>query len=429
MNAFLISIGNELLIGDTINTNVAWLGNFLARYDIETVKSITIGDSADEIIEGLTEGASKSELVIITGGLGPTHDDITKKTMADFFGVGMIEHAETASFVRAVFEKRGIPLSKSNLEQAMVPENCDVLFNKKGTAPGMWFDVDGVVYISLPGVPAEMKYLMESEALPKLKNRFGLSGSIYRHYIHTSGIGESTLSDLVIGDISEYLNNGTEVAYLPHSHGVTLRITKKAETREMARQLMEPLLDIIREKAAAYVFSEEYRDTIEVALARILTDKKLTIATAESCTGGLIGDKLTNIPGSSSYYQGGIVAYSNDIKQKFLDVPSETLESYGAVSAQTAMVMAKSVAQKFGTNIGLATTGIAGPGGGTPDKPVGTVWFGYWDENHHFALHVRLFKDRMMNKERTALIGMDIVRRVVQKVETMPYNIKPVYPE
>lgn len=429
MRAYIITIGNELLIGDTINTNAAWLGGMLSRYNIEPVKSVVIGDDRQGIVESLDEALQKAEVVILTGGLGPTHDDITKKTLSDYFKAGFVEHVPTIEFIKKVFGKRGIPVSKSNLEQAMVPDNCTVLFNKNGTAPGMWFETNGKVVVSVPGVPTEMKYLMEHEALPRLKEKYGISRCMYRHYFQTAGIGESTLSDLVIGKIDGYLQNGVQLAWLPHTHGVTLRITGEGDSDEKAKQNAEPLIALVREKAAEYIYSEQYADTLEKALGRLLSEKNLTVATAESCTGGLIGNKITDVPGSSAWFRGGLIPYSNDLKTKLLGVPVEIIETHGAVSKETALSMAKNVARVTGADIGIATTGIAGPGGGTDEKPVGLVWFGYYDKERHFAVKALLFKDRLLNKERTALIALDLARRAISGIGRFPYDMKPEHAE
>jgi nicotinamide-nucleotide amidase len=429
MRAYLITIGNELLLGDTVNTNVAWLGTFLSRYNIEPVKSVTIGDDQAQIIESLSEGLNTSDLVIMTGGLGPTHDDITKKTIADYFNVGFKEHTPTREFIEKIFKKRGIPISPSNYDQAMVPENCEVLFNKNGTAPGMWFDLGNNALAVLPGVPIEMKGLMEEHVLPRFKSKMGIGIYALRHYIQTAGIGESTLSDLVIGNLDSYFSNGTQLAYLPHTHGITLRISCVAPDKEAAEAKTAPLIHHIREKARDFIFSEEYEASLESVVGTLLLHKKRTLATAESCTGGLIGSKITDVAGSSAYYAGGIVAYSNELKHQLLDVPQSLIETHGAVSKEVALAMAKGVAQKTKADIGISTTGIAGPGGGSPEKPVGLVWFGYYDGTTHFALKVQFFKNRIQNKERTALVALDLVRRVVSGIKVMPYNLEPEFAE
>lgn len=422
MRASILTIGNELLIGDIINTNAAWIGTFLTEHDIEPVRSVTVGDSEAEIVHHLRDCAKVSELIIITGGLGPTHDDVTKHTLLRYTGGRFTEHTPTREFIEYNFKKRGIPISKSNLGQAQVPDTCEVLFNKAGTAPGMWFEHEGCILVSLPGVPVEMKYLMEKEVWPRLAQKLGTNGSIFRHYMQTAGIGESTLSDIEIGDVSDKLIEGVQLAFLPHSHGVGLRISSTGGTTEEARAKALPLIKHIRSKAREHIYSEVQGDDLPAAVGRLLEHSKKTIATAESCTGGLLGSMITDVPGSSGWYNGSIVAYQNELKTALLDVPESVLKAHGAVSAETALIMAKSAAEKLGAGIGLSTTGIAGPGGGSAEKPVGLVWFGYYDGERHFAMRAQFFKNRKMNKERTALVALDITRRVLTGVTRMPYD-------
>lgn len=433
MKAAIITIGNELLIGDIINTNAAWMGTFLTQRDITPVYSITIGDDARAIISALDQALAAAELVFITGGLGPTHDDITKHILAEYTGGRLTEHSETRETIIRNFKQRGIPVSDSNLEQAMVPDSAEVLFNARGTAPGMWFDLPAEKYgkkasiVAMPGVPAEMKHLMEHKVWPMLSKRLGKNGSLFRHYMNTAGIGESTLSDLTIGDVSGLLTDGVELAYLPHTHGVGLRITATGANREAAAEKARPLLEHIRRKAGDFIYSEVYDEGLPETCGRLLSTRKKTVATAESCTGGLIGSLITDVPGSSGWYRGSIVAYHNELKTRLLEVPEATLAACGAVSKETALLMAKSAAEKLGADIGLATTGIAGPGGGSQEKPVGLVWFGYYDGQQHFALRAQFFKNRKLNKERTALVALDMLRRVLCDIRRMPYDA-PVQP-
>jgi nicotinamide-nucleotide amidase len=431
MKAALITIGNELLIGDIINTNAAWMGTFLTQRHLSLVYSITIGDDADAIVSALDHALEAADVVLITGGLGPTHDDITKHILADYTGGKLVEHQETRDSIVRNFNQRGIPISDSNLQQALVPDSAELLFNSRGTAPGMWFDLKressdrkGII-VSMPGVPTEMKHLMERKVWPKLSERLGKNGVLYRHYLNTAGIGESTLSDLTIGDISGMLKDGVELAYLPHTHGVGLRITATGPDEEAAAEKARPLLEYIRDKAGDFIYSEIYDEDLPKSCGKILQEKKLTVATAESCTGGLIGSLITDVPGSSAWYRGSIVAYHNELKTRLLNVPESTLAGYGAVSKETALIMAKSAAESLDADIGLATTGIAGPGGGSEEKPVGLVWFGYYDEDHHFAIRAQFFKNRKLNKERTALVALDMMRRVLCDITRMPYDARP----
>ncbi len=422
MKASIITIGNELLIGDIINTNAAWIGSFLTGHGFEVIRSAAITDDGEEIAHHLSELTAVSGLVIMTGGLGPTSDDITKHVLTEFTNASMQVHEPTLAFIKKNFERRGIPLTQSNLDQALVPDSCEVLFNKQGTAPGMWFRMGNCMLAALPGVPSEMKYLMEHEVLPRIIKETGRNGAIYRHYIHTSGIGESTLSDNEIGSLNGKVPDGVAIAWLPHIHGVTLRITGTGSDEQQAREKTRPLIEHIRNRAGGHIYSENQGDSLSACCGRLLNEHGLSLAVAESCTGGLLGSMITDIPGSSGWFRGGIVAYHNDLKERFLQVPRTTLESFGAVSAETVLVMARQAAENLGADIGMATTGIAGPGGGTEEKPVGLVWFGFYSRERHFAVKARFFRDRVQNKERTALVALDILRRVLSGVKRMPYD-------
>lgn len=425
MNAEIISIGDELLIGDTINTNAAWLGEFLSGYGF-TIKQVhTISDDLDLIKATIQSAMMKSDLVITTGGLGPTHDDLTKKAVADLFEVKLKLDQQTLDYVKAMFEKRNIPFSKSNYHQAEVPENAEVLFNKAGTAPGMWFEVAEHFLAVLPGVPYEMKYLMKNKVTPLLREKTGDLGYFYKKYIKTAGVGESTLSDKVLGDLSDYMKGDTGLAFLPSAGGVTLRISARGEDKSDAIQKTEALSKIIYEKAGDFIFGEGKDLELSEAVGRLLKEKGYTIATAESCTGGLVSNAITDIPGSSEYMMGGIISYANSVKEKQLGVQKEDLDEYGAVSRQVALQMARGVAIRLNADIGISTTGIAGPGGGTPDKPVGTVWIGFYRRGkEHFALKTRFSKDRLLNKERSKMVALECIRRVLKGIETMPYDLK-----
>lgn len=425
MKSQIISIGDELLSGDTINTNAGWLGNMLAECGVEVERVHTIGDNAALIQQALRLCMQQADLVITTGGLGPTHDDITKKAVADIFNAEMILHQPTLSFIKDIFEKRNIPFSKSNYYQAEVPANCEVLFNKQGTAPGLWFEENGSRLAVLPGIPYEMKALMKNEVLPKIKPlTSGLSKTFVRH-IKIAGVGESTISDDLIGPLDDYLIDDISVAYLPSPQANTVRINTRAENEEEANAKSQKIRDYIYQKAGKFIIGEGKYLTPAEAVGNILNKNELTLSVAESCTGGFVANSITDIPGSSDYMMGGIIAYANHIKTEFLEVDEDTLSAHGAVSKPLALQMAKGVAQLMGTDIGISTTGIAGPGGGTKEKPVGTVWIGFWSNNQHFALQTQLTKNRLINKERTAAIALETVRRSILKIETMPYGLKP----
>jgi nicotinamide-nucleotide amidase len=425
MKASIISIGQELLLGDVVNTNATWLGVFLAENAIECRKVVTIGDDAQMITRNLDQCLKRSDLVILTGGLGPTHDDITKSCLSDYFGVGFVRHEPTFNHVRDIFEKRGMVMSVSNHQQADILANSEALFNKVGTAPGMWIESKGKIIVVLPGVPYEMKYLMTHEVMPRLKAKNGTELGYHAHYFQLTGIGESNLSDLVIGDTSRFLHDRLTMAYLPHRNSITIRVSSYAASKEEAKRQAEALKEHIRSTAAEYLFSEKQEETLETAVVHLLKSRRLKVASAESCSGGQLSHLITNVSGSSDVFDGGLVVYSNAMKSKYLGVPAAMLEAHGAVSKPVALHMAKAVAKEFGTDFGLATTGIAGPSGGTPDKPVGTVWIGFWSQDAHFAVRAQLFNDRLQNKERSAVIALELLRRQVLGLPTLPYNLKP----
>ncbi len=423
MTANIISIGNELLIGDTINTNAAWIGEYLSELGFEVKRIYTISDEPQEIRDVISTCLKSSDLVICTGGLGPTNDDISKKAVAELFQSRMVLHEPTLSYIRKIFTERNIPFSDSNYDQAMVPENCTVLFNASGTAPGMWFETDDSCLAMLPGVPYEMKYLMRKGVSDKIRSFFGDVDYVISRYIKTAGIGESTLADQVLGDLSDCVKNGVKLAFLPRPGLVTLRIDSRAESREEAERALNVLSDRIYEKAGDFIFGEGRDSSLEEALGNILKEQKLSIATAESCTGGLISSMITDVPGSSDYMLGGIVSYSNEAKIRELGVLKSDLERVGAVSKEVALQMAKGVAQKFGSDLGISTTGIAGPTGGSKEKPVGTVWLGFWSAEWHFAIKALFTKDRILNKQRSAIVSMESLRRSILGMETMPYDL------
>jgi nicotinamide-nucleotide amidase len=424
MNASIISVGQELLLGDTINTNASWLGTFLSENAINLRKVITIGDDAKMIIRSLDQTLKRSDLVIVTGGLGPTHDDITKQAIAEYFDVGFVRHEPSYEQIQIAFKKRGIPFSASNHTQADVLTNAQVLLNTVGTAPGMWIETKGRILVILPGVPYEMKYLMKNEVMPRLKVKNGNSLGYYSRYFQLCGIGESNLSDNVIGDLSGFLNERLTLAYLPHRHYITLRLSSYASTVDQARLQAASLEDHIRKTAGSYIFSESPDEKLESSVVKLLVREQSIVATAESCSGGQLAHLITNVSGSSSVFNGGVVVYSNEMKSELLGLSETLINKNGAVSKEVALEMAQSVAKKFGADFGLSTTGIAGPTGGTPDKPVGTVWIGFWSENSHFAVKAQLFTEREANKERSAVIALDILRRHLQKITELPYDLK-----
>ena len=427
MKAHIITIGNELLIGDIINTNASWIGSTLTQSGIQIEKVVTVGDDQADITESLDHALKQSDLIILTGGLGPTHDDITKKTVVDYFGSTLIPHEPTLAHIKRIFEKRGLPFTKSNYGQAMVPDNAEVLFNKWGTAPGMLFRKDDQMVVVLPGVPHEMKSLILDKLLPKLKESEKGEGVYRVYYFQLAGIGESTLSDAVIGDIGHMFNGRMSMAYLPHTWGITLRISCYADDEKEAEQALEPVKDHIRRTASEYIYGESKETGLSSVIGSLLRSDGATLSTAESCTGGLLAGRITDVPGSSDYFKGTIVAYDNEVKKNVLGVSNDALTQYGAVSKDVAIQMARGAARVMGTDYALSTTGIAGPGGGTSEKPVGTIWIGFWSKDKELAIKLQLTKDRLINREQTVVIALDLLRRRLKGIETLPYHLKPEF--
>ena len=424
MQSRIISIGNELLIGDTVNTNASWMGRQLTDFGINVARISTIRDDLATIKKELSEGLATEDLVITTGGLGPTHDDITKQAVAELLDSELVVHKPTLEFIKEIFEKRNIPFSESNYRQAEIPKCCEILFNNQGTAPGMWFEQEGKLLAILPGVPYEMKHLMMEKVLPKLEEKIEQREIRKSHYLLTSGIGESTLSDKVIGDLEPYLQSDLEVAYLPSPEGTRIRVSAKASTEEEWQQKVDPLLHHIKEKAGSLIVGEQKDLKLADAVGQELVRQDATIASAESCTGGAMMNALTDIPGSSRYIEGGIIAYENRVKVEQLGVAERDLKEVGAVSKAVALQMAKGVAKKLGTDIGISNTGIAGPGGGSAEKPVGLVWVGFWNKDQHFALKAQFTNDRLINKQRTTALALEMVRRVLRDMQEMPYGLQ-----
>lgn len=371
MNVTIVNIGDELLIGQVVNTNASYMSKVLTHAGFDVRNVVVIGDNGDSIMQTLTRSVAESDAVIITGGLGPTKDDITKRVLCDFFHSDLVESAEALDNVKRIFEARGYELTPINRQQALVPRCCTVINNVKGTAPGMWFETDGKVVVSLPGVPFEMENLMSTEVLPRLQRHFK-TGFIVNKNILVQGIGESFLSDLIEPwELS--LPTNIRLAYLPQAGMVKLRLTAHGDDREVLHSQIMNLVKKLYLLAGQYIVGEDM-ETLPEAVAQILSINAKTLATAESCTGGSIASKITSLAGASKYYRGGVVAYSNDLKEQYLGVQHATLEQYGAVSEQTVSEMALGVRQRTGADYGVATSGIAGPSGGTAEKPVGTVW-------------------------------------------------------
>lgn len=419
--AHILTIGNELLIGDTVNTNASWIGSKLTEMGFFVEKMTSVSDNFEPIEENISNSVNQADLTVVTGGLGPTHDDITKKTVAQLFDCELVENPQVLKHVKAIFERRGFIFTETNREQALVPDCCEVLFNRQGTAPGMWFEQRNRYLAILPGVPYEMKHLMEEQVTKKIDDCIPERNTVITEYFKTAGIPESTLSDR-IGNLEEYTSNGVGIAYLPNPDGVTVRISADSDVKLI--QLRKKL----QERAGDYIYGKGKNITLAKVVGELLVEKKLNIAVAESCTGGFLVNELTNIAGSSRYLLGGVVAYSNKVKQDILGVSKESLEKEGAVSKTVALQMAKGIAEHLKAEVGVSTTGIAGPGGGTKEKPVGLVWMGFWIKGEHFALQTVLSNNRLVNKERTVMVVLESLRRKLKQINSFPYELKPHLP-
>lgn len=384
MNAIIITIGDELLIGQIVDTNSTYISQRLGSIGFVVEQKRSIGDSAEQISESVGEAMSRYDLVVVTGGLGPTKDDITKECFANLFGCGMRRDEGVAEHVRSLLANRGIEYNELNHAQSLVPECCEVLFNRHGTAPGMWFSGERSVMISLPGVPFEMKGLIEDEVLPRLKERFDLKPTLHRTMI-TASLPESLLAKRIEG-WEDALPEGVKLAYLPNAKGVRLRLSSYEvsdidETNQLFDKLFKELEVIITGHVVGYEGA-----TVESLIHAKLLQSGQSLAVAESCTGGVLAAKFTAMAGASGYFNGGVVSYSDEAKMSILGVGAKTLASYGAVSEQTAIEMADGVRRVMNSDYAVATTGIAGPTGGSDAKPVGTVWFGVSTPNGTYAV-------------------------------------------
>jgi nicotinamide-nucleotide amidase len=371
MLAEIITIGDEILIGQIVDTNSAWMGQKLNEAGIRVKQITSVSDNAEHIVNALNQAKSRVKIILITGGLGPTKDDITKKILCTYFNTQMRFDARAFEDVERLFKARGKEVSPLNRKQAEVPEICETIYNAKGTAPGMWFDVDGTIYMSMPGVPYEMKAMMENDVIPKLKKRFKTPKVIHKTIL-TQGIGESYLSEM-IADWEDKLPAHIKLAYLPSVGLVRLRLSGVAADEGELIQQINTEVKTLQTIIADYIYGYE-NDVLEELVANLLKQNNLTISTAESCTGGYLSHRLTSIPGSSAYFKGSIIAYDNAVKTEMLNVDEELLKKYGAVSEEAVSKMAENCKKLFNTDYALATSGIAGPTGGSIEKPIGTVW-------------------------------------------------------
>lgn len=393
MNATVITIGDEILIGQIVDTNSAWIGQQFNMLGVRLHEIISCGDDAAQIVSALDRARNTSQIVVMTGGLGPTKDDITKKTLVDYFNTELELNEEVWEKMKVIFEKRGLEVLEMNRSQAMIPKASTMLPNMRGTAQGMWFDVDGVVYISMPGVPHEMKHLIETQVIPRLKERFQFP-NIYHVNVMTAGAGESTVANK-LSAFEEQLPKHVKLAYLPNLGVVKLRLTAHGDS-EAVKQEVEAQKQQMVAALGNLVYCEG-EEPLEVVLGRQLRERKETVSCAESCTGGYISHLFTLVPGSSAYFEGSVISYSYDVKEKVLGVKKDTLSKVGAVSEECVSEMLDGLLNLTGSTYGIAVSGIAGPGGATPDKPVGTVWIGVGNKDRKVVKRFQFFPSRAEN--------------------------------
>lgn len=406
--ASIITIGDELLIGQVIDTNSAWIAQQLNRIGVALKNRISVGDDAGEIRTALDFESKVSRIILITGGLGPTNDDITKKVLCDYFGGKIIVNKEALENVKYLFEKiYHKPISEVNLKQAEVPDVCEVIQNKRGSAPGMIFQKEETVFISMPGVPYEMEGIMTT-VIPYLQKKFQVPAILHKTIL-TAGIGESALAEK-IKDFEDQLPKDIRLAYLPNYGMVRLRLSTSGFDKIKTENAIKTQFTALKALVKEYMVADE-DESMQQVVGKILLQGKKTIATAESCTGGAVASLITSVPGSSAYFSGSIVSYSNDIKQNLLGVKKQTLDAHGAVSEETAREMLSGILNKMKTDYGIAVTGIMGPGGGSDEKPVGTVWIAVGNTKKQMVQKLKQRFARAKNIEVTSVMALDMMRK------------------
>ncbi len=410
--AELLTIGDEILYGQIVDTNSQWMSVELSKIGIKVIRKTSIGDREDEILTAFAEAEKRADIVLITGGLGPTSDDITKPCLAKYFDCELKIHAEALAEVTEFFVSRGREITEINRQQAALPVCCTKITNPIGTAPGMWFEKNGKVFMSMPGVPHEMKRMMTEQVIPKLLQTYKMPTIIHK-VIRTVGIGESFLAEK-ISFWEKSLPRHIGLAYLPSLGEVKLRLTGMGDSAENLQAEIDALSEKLNPFAGEYIYGYG-DDPLEVVIGNTLRNKRLTLSVAESCTGGYLSHLITSVPGCSDYFLGSMIPYDYQIKMRQLGVKPETLEKYGAVSEPTIIEMANIVRAKFNTDIGVSTSGIAGPGGATPDKPVGTVWIAYSDKYHTVTKKLQLSKDRGINIRLASAAVLNLIRLSLPK--------------
>ena len=407
MIAEIITIGDELLIGQVIDTNSAWIGENMNLIGIKVHQITSISDDREHILKTLEEAETRADIILITGGLGPTKDDITKTTLCEYFDTNLVFNQDAYKNIEAIFLQRGYTVTELNRRQAEVPANCTPIMNLNGTAPGMWFERNNKIFVSMPGVPFEMKTMMSEQILPKFTAKLNL-GFIIHKTILTQGVGESFLAK-TIEDWEDSLPKSIKLAYLPQPGMVRLRLTAIGNNKAEILNLIEEQDQKLRQLIPDYIFGYD-NETMESVVGNLLKKHKMTVSTAESCTGGRIAHLITSVPGSSEYFIGSVVAYSNRIKEAELGVNAESLEKYGAVSEAVVREMAEGIRRKFGTDFSISTSGIAGPDGGSDEKPVGTTWITVATPEKTITQKFLFGEHRGRNIHKAALAALNMLR-------------------
>ena len=412
-NVSIMSIGDEICIGQIVNSNAAWIAYKFTDLGANVFEHITIGDDATAMKNVLDELLPKSDLVLLTGGLGPTHDDITKPVLVEYFDDELEFDEETYENICILLERRGLKITERIKQMSMLPKSCKILYNGVGAAPGMLFERNGKYVVSLPGVPSEMKFIMTNSVLPmveKIIDKLGDDIVLYKTLM-TSGVPESVLADK-IGNVDAFLRDSDSLAFLPSYKGVRLRIGVRG-SKGYAEKRLQEIEKYIRDRVDEYIIAGDDVSLAEV-VGKTLADAGETVAVAESCTGGLLGGEFTSVSGSSAYFAGGVIAYSNEIKEKILGVEHQILIEHGAVSRETAEQMAQNVRSKFNVDYGISITGIAGPTGGTPDKPVGTVWIAVSSKEGNIAKKFNFGADRNVNRQRSVGAALNLLLQTIK---------------
>lgn len=410
MKAAIITIGDELLIGQTIDTNSSWMGAELSKAGFDVYRSTSIHDRREDILESLKDAAGRTDVVLITGGLGPTSDDITKQTLCEFFDTNLVINNEVLSMIEGMMHHRKFAMNENNRKQAEVPESCRVLRNATGTAPGMWFEKEGTIFISMPGVPDEMKHIMTEHVLPELNKRFTSQVIIHKN-IMTYGTFEAKLAE-ILTDFETALPSNIKLAYLPAQGVIKLRLTATGSDHSVLQKQVDKQVENLYKFIPEFIYGEN-EESLEMVIGNLLKDKNKTVCTAESCTGGEIAHMITGIPGSSAYYTGSVIAYANSVKTELLGMQKDLIEKNGAVSEAVVKEMAKGARSLFRTDFAVATSGIAGPDGGTEIKPVGTLWIAVATEKGVICENRVFGKDRNTNIKRFSLAALNLLRKQI----------------